>query len=302
MTQRPLSPQRGTAYENLDSIGFGKLGEKQMKAIVDLVKERGLIKRQPGPEYTPGTRGIVICAGGRYADWGFVNARWLRNQGFQDPIQIWHFPGEYPEKQRVAFKKLDVEFVDAGEVRKKHWHRKLEGWTLKQYAAAYAKFEDICSLDADCFLRKDPKFIWDDPDYREVGALFFPDIKDCRANNWAYTFASVPLPKNEMDSGVFFWNRPKAWEGIKFTNWIGEHSEVWDNFLWGDKDRPYLGFGTTGTPFMMAPECRWMGWGIRQGFREIVIADHAMAYKRGEHNSPHPVIPGFFEEFRSFVG
>lgn len=289
-----------THADHLDSIGLGKLTENQMKAVVDLVKARGVLRTPPPTPTQP--RGIVIAGGGRYADWAYVNARWLRTQGIQHPIQIWHLgPKEFPSWRDKAFAKLDVEFVDAHQILLKHRHRALKGWTLKQYAAAHAPFQHVAFYDADCFASADPARVWDDQDYIATGALFFSDIKPCRNSDWPFVFASVRVPDHEMDSGVFFWDRVKAHYGITFTNWIGEHSEIWDKFLHGDKDRPILGFGTTSTPFLQSTERTWEGWGIAQSWKGREIARHAMAYKRGEHNSPHPSIPGFFEEYRSFA-
>lgn len=293
-----MSHSYRTHADHLDSIGLGKLSEQQMKAVVDIVKARGLLNTAP-PTPT-GDHGIVIAAGGKYADWGYVNARWLRTQGIQHPIQIWHLgPSEYPEWSRKAFAKLDVEFVDAFSIPKRH--RALKGWTLKHYAAAHAPWQHVAFYDADCFASTDPRTVWSDPDYLSQGALFFSDIKPCRRNDWGYVLASVRIPEHEMDSGVFFWDRHKAHYGIQMTNWIGEHSEVWDKMIYGDKDRPYLAFATTKTPYIQSTERTWEGWGIAQSWKGREIARHAMAYKRGEHNSPHPAIPGFFEEYRSFA-
>lgn len=299
MSQRHRVPS--PFLDQMDSVGFGKITEPQMKAVLELLKAQGRLNSQKPPEPT-GDRGIVMAAGGKYADWGYVNARWLRLRGVQLPIQIWHFgPKEFPAKSKKIFDKLGVELVDAYEVRSKHWHRSLKGWTLKQFSAMHAPWEEVASYDADCFAIADPNQVFDDPEYQDAGALFFSDIKPCRSSDWAYIFAAVRIPDNEMESGVFFWNRVKAWPGIRFTNWIGEHSEVWDKHIFGDKCRAYLGFGTTNTPFIQSTERRWMDWGIEQSWKGNVIANHSMAYKRGEHNAPDRLIPGLFEEWRSLI-
>lgn len=299
MSQRHRVPS--PFIENLDSIGLGKLTDNQMKAVVDLVKAQNRLGNQRPPEPT-GDRGIVICGGGRYLDWAWVNARWLRHSGIQHPIQVW-FLGkkEMPESVRKHFTKLDVELIDAFEVRQKHWHRRLQGWTSKHFACAHAPFEDIVFYDADCFASCDPDHIWNDPEYQATGALFFSDVKPCRATDWAYIMSSVRIPDHEMESGVFFWNRPKAWSGIRMTNWYGEHSEVWDKHIHGDKCRPYLAFGTTDTKFIQSTERSWEGWGISQRWKGREVAKHSMSYKRGEHGAPHPLIPGFFTEWQSLT-
>lgn len=296
-----LPPHRNYQLEQLDSIGFGKITEMQMKAFLEMVKNRKLLVSPP-PEPT-GRNGIVIAGGGKYLDWSWVACRWLRHKQIQHPIQVWHLgPHEMPPPVRRHFASLDVELVDAFEVRQKHWHRSLKGWNCKHYAAAYAPFDNVASYDADAFALVDPAHVWEDPDYLPKGALFFSDIKPCRANDWAYVLAAVRIPNHEQESGVFFWNRQQAWYGIKMTLWFGEHCSVWDKMIWGDKCRPYLAFGTTNTPFIQSTERSWKGWGIEQSWKNQVIANHAMAWKRKEANAPDPLLPAFFEEWRGLTG
>lgn len=301
MTQlpRPPTPTSTHQRESRDSIGIGKLVEGQMRAVIEIIKSRKLLK-EPAPEPT-GDRGIVISAGGRYADWGLVNSKWMREyQSIQLPIQVWHLGSkEIPNWMRPHFAKLDIELVDAHRVRETYWHRKLQGWSLKAYAAMRAPWQTVLSLDADAFITAPPEHVLDDPAFRETGAFFCADVNKCRKSNWAYFYAQIPIPAKEMESGFFAWDRTLAWEGIKMTHWVAEHSEVWDKMLWGDKDRPALGFGTTNTPYLFADQPQWLGWGIRHHWKGIPICDHGMGWKRGEHAAPDPRLPHLFEWVRS---
>ncbi len=294
-----MTPTARNQQESKDSIGIGKISEGQLKAVLEMVKRKNLL-REPAPEPT-GDRGIVISAGGKYADWGLVNAKWTReHQQVQLPIQVWHLgPEEIPSWMRRHFYALDVELVDAFEVRRTHWHRQLKGWSVKQYGSMRCPWQHVLSLDADAFITKDPAFIFDDWDYQQAGALFCADVAPCRKSNWAHVFAGVPVPEQEMESGYFMWDRTKAWEGIKMVHWIAEHAENWDKMIYGDKSRPELGFGTTNTPYVFASEPRWQGWGIEHFWKEQSICWHGMAWKRKEHTAPSPVLPRLFEWVRS---
>lgn len=286
--------------ESRDSLGIGKLLEGQMRAVIDIIKERGLLK-EPGPTPT-GDRGIVIAGGGKYLSWAWVNAKWTRMLGVNLPLQVWYLGEvEMPQRVRKHFTDLDVELVDAFKVREKYWHRMLKGWSLKQYAAMRAPWQTVLSLDADAFLIRDPAWVLDDPQFIETGAFFCADVNKCRTSNWAYMHFNVPIPEKEMESGYFAWDRTLAWEGIKFTHWIAEHSEVFDRLIWGDKDRPYLGFQTTNTPYLFADEPQWVGSGIRHFWRGEAIVNHGMSWKRGEHPAPSPVLPRLFEEWRALT-
>lgn len=295
---RLVSPSHAPQRESRDSLGIGKLTEGQMREVVRLIKERKLLS-EPAPEPT-GDRGIVISAGGKYAEWGLVNARWIRDQQIQLPIQVWHLgPEEIPSRLRPHFLALDVELVDAFRVREKHWHRALKGWSLKQYAAMRAPWQTVLSLDADCFVSTHPNHVLDDPEFVETGAFFCADVNRCAKSAWAYFYASIPVPRQEMESGYFAWDRARAWEGIKMTHWIAEHSDVWDRLIYGDKDRPALAFGTTGTPFLFASEPKWRGWGIEHYWKDQSICFHGMGWKRGDHAAPTLVLPRLFEWVRS---
>lgn len=289
-----FAPQR----ESRDSLGIGKLTEGQMRAVIEIIKARRLLK-EPPPE-PKGDAGIVISAGGKYAEWGLVNAKWTREQGIELPVQVWHLgPHEIPGWMRPHFAALDVELVDAHEVRRTHWHRALKGWSIKQYAAMRAPWQVVLSLDADAFVTTHPDHVLADPAFNEIGAFFCADINRCRQSNWAYFHVNIPVPAQEMESGFFAWDRCKAWEGIKMTHWIAEHAEVWDKLIYGDKDRPALGFGTTNTPYLFANEPHWRGWGIEHTWRGESICYHGMAWKRGEHAAPDPLLPRLFEWVRS---
>lgn len=297
-TREFVPPTSAHQRESLDSIGIGKLVEGQMRGVIEIVKRRNLLK-EPPPSAT-GNHGIVISAGGRYADWGLVNARWTRDMGIQLPIQVWHLgPQEIPSHLRKHFTQLDVELVDAHVVRQTHWHRALRGWSLKQYAAMRAPWQTVLSLDADCFLSCDPAVVLQDPAFVKTGAFFCADINKCRQSNWAHFYAQIPPPEKEMESGYFAWDRTLAWEGIKMTHWIAEHSEVWDRIIYGDKSRPELGFGTTRTPYLFADQPHWRGWGIEHYWQGQSICHHGMGWKRGEHAPPNPVLPRLFEWVRS---
>lgn len=195
---------------------------------------------------------------------------------------------EMPQSVRKHFDKLNVDLVDAFEVRNKHWHRSLKSWFVKQYAMMHCPWQNAAFYDADCFAAIDPDAVFNDPEYQKVGALFFSDVKPCRNSDWPFIFASVRIPDHEMESGVFFWDRVKAWNGIRFCNWINEHNEVWCKYLHGEKDVPICGFGTTETPYIQSTECRWAGFGIEQSWKGRVIANHIMSHKRGEHPPTQP--------------
>ena len=77
--------------------------------------------------------------------------------------------------------------VDAFEVAKRHHVERLGGWELKPYAVMHSRFREVLLLDADNVPVRDPSFLFDRPEYRDTGALFWPDIVRLSPDNeiWA---------------------------------------------------------------------------------------------------------------------
>ncbi len=292
----PTAPNR----ESRDSIGIGRLLEGQLGGVMKIIRDRNLLNEPPPVCSTDVPRGIVISAGGKYLDYGWVNARWLRHLGVNLPIQIWFLgPKEMPQRARQHFEKLDVELVDSHEVRRRYWHRKLEGWQNKAYCATRCPFREVVFYDADSFAAVHPDKVFESEQFQSTGAIFWKDVNRCRPHNWLWTYAGLTPPRTEMDSGTFFLDRVKAWEGLKLTNWLNEHSDITYKMAFGDKDMPDVAFRFTGTPFHLA-DSTWDGHGIGHHLNGELIARHQMAAKRQEHAFHDPILPRFFEEWRSF--
>ena len=68
-----------------------------------------------------------------------------------------------------------VECVDARKLAAEKPCRILCGWELKLYAALHCPFAEVLYLDADNGPTRDPSFLFDEPEYHGVGAIFWPD-------------------------------------------------------------------------------------------------------------------------------
>lgn len=293
----PLPNQR----EGNDSLGFGKLVEGQLGPVLKIIRDRNLLAEPPPVEFK-GKRGIVISAGGKYLDYGWVNAKWLRTVIKTDlPIQIWHLGKlEMPEKVKPRFAALDIELVDSFQVRNTHWHRKLGGWQNKLYSATRAPFEQVVFYDADSFAAAPPEQVFDSPTFAQTGAIFWKDVNKCRLSNWLWVFAGITPPVTEMDSGTFFINRadPAIWRSLLLANWLNEHSDITYKLAYGDKDMADVAFRFLRTPFHLA-ESTWDGYGINHHLNGNLVSRHQMAAKRQEHAFHDPLLARLFEEWRS---
>src|SRR5258707_12483738 len=146
-------------------------------------------------------RGIVTCAGGvRLFTCVYVLLRILRETlKCTLPIQLWHFGGEeLSPARRLLLAPFDGELVDAVSFLADYPAEIRNGWQLKPYAILHSHFEEVLFLDADQVPVRDPAFLFDQPEYLEAGAVFWPDIIDLSAENPIW--ARIGLPAQSCPS------------------------------------------------------------------------------------------------------
>jgi len=190
-------------------------------------------------------RGIVICAGGVTC---FTNAwvciNMLRRLGCTLPIQIWHLGEQEMDSQmRSLVAPLDVECVDAYELRKQHPARILGGWEVKPYAILHCSFREVMLLDADNVPVLDPEFLFETPQYLETGAIFWPDRGRFSASNPIWNICGVPYQDEpECETGQIVVDKARCWEPLKLAMWYNENSDFYYRYQHGDKDTFHLAF------------------------------------------------------------
>jgi len=185
-------------------------------------------------------RGIVICAGGaRLFTCAWVAIALLRRQlACTLPIEVWHLgPEEMGPPMRGLLEELGAHSVDAFEVAKRHQVERLGGWELKPYAVMHSRFREVLLLDADNVPVRDPSFLFDRPEYRDTGTLFWPDIVRLSPGNQIWAISGLSYRDTaSVESGQMVLNKSRCWRALYLANWINQHSDVFYRFLHGDKD------------------------------------------------------------------
>jgi alpha 1,2-mannosyltransferase len=213
-----------------------------------LTYTRQAFERQArNPPANPGNfrgRGIVISAGAFYLISGFIAIRSLRAAGCGLPIQLWHLGAEeMPAAVKPLFERYGVECVDSYEVRKTHPMRVLGGWQNKLFSIVHSPFEEVFSFDADNVALIDPTTLFDDPDYRTHGQIFWPDFLFEQPCEWsikpfAWDFLGIsPMTGAELESGQLLMNKSLSWEPLMLAFHMNEHPEFfYEHCTFGDKD------------------------------------------------------------------
>jgi hypothetical protein len=266
-----------------DAIGLPRFTTQQAKAVIDLVRCKGLLNCDP-PACEG--RGIVIAGGGRYLSWAFVNCTRLRKMGCNLPIQVWYLgTKEMPPWAIEMFKKLDVETVNAHEVMLKHPMREMGGWPLKTYAVRHCPWRQVIFQDADCIAQILPEEVFNDKDVQREGSLFFHDVGK-HNSVWAYVDCGLSLPDKEFESGQFCWDKVSGWMALRWAMWQMEHTDVFFQTGHGDKCSIQTSVLMSQCPHLMGGPSVWKGWGIEHSFKGRVAYTHLMGAKRHETAMP----------------
>ena len=199
-------------------------------------------------------RGIVICAGGpRYFTNAWVCVKMLRRLGCQLPIQFWHLgPREMSGEMKALAAPLGVECVDAAVVREKHPARILNGWEIKPYAILHSPFQEVLLLDADNVPVVDPELLFDTAQYRETGAIFWPDFGRLAPERSIWNLCGVAYRNEpEFETGQIVIDKERCWKAMCLTMWYNEHSDFFYQHIHGDKETFHLAFRKLNQPYSM---------------------------------------------------
>lgn len=191
------------------------------------------------PKDLPG-RGIVIPGGGeKYLPSVWVNVNMLRHVGCTLPIQVWHLgPEEMPDAFRQKLEPLGVECVDARKLRDERLpHKRLNGYEVKAYSMLHCPWAQVLLMDADNVAVRDPSFLFDEPAFKEHGAIFWPDRGRFKPDNPIWKLTGIEYrDEPEFESGQMLIDKTKCWQALLLANWFNEQSEYWYSKMHGDKD------------------------------------------------------------------
>ncbi|KAI1490954.1 glycosyltransferase family 71 protein [Biscogniauxia mediterranea] len=123
-----------------------------------------------------GGRGIVLTAGENQAPWLLTTIYSFRQLGCTLPIEVMYLGesdlGEDHRSDLEALPGVTTRDISAM-VNDEGWE--LAGWAAKPFAILLSSFREVIFIDADSLFFRDPAALFEDPEYRRTGALFFRD-------------------------------------------------------------------------------------------------------------------------------
>ncbi|HXI21598.1 MAG TPA: hypothetical protein VNH46_10955 [Gemmatimonadales bacterium] len=252
-------------------------------------------------------RGIVICGGGlTYFTNAWVNISLLRHLGCRLPIQLWYLGrGELDERMEELVAPLGVECIDATAQRVLHPARILNGWEVKPYAILHCPFREVLLLDADNCAVSDPEALFRTWEYRDLGALFWPDLGRLDASHASWSIFGVPYrDEPEIESGQIVVNKETCWKALCLTKHYNDFSDFYYRYVHGDKETFHLAFRKAGQPYAMPSRSTRFERGVffQADFAGQTVFQHRNGAKWTLHGT-NPFIPEcrFEAECHGFV-
>jgi alpha 1,2-mannosyltransferase len=203
-------------------------------------------------------RGIVICAGGfKYLTCAWVQITILRSSKCKLPIEIWHLKDEIPLSAIQPFLDLGVTFKDISKIVKFDWKGT---FTPKILAVYYSSFREILFLDADNNCLRDPTYMFDSPEYKKYGTIFWPDYWKMESQAPIFdTYENNRWTEFCQESGQMLIDKGRCQKALEACLQISltqiEHLQqlfpVPDNY--GDKDIWMSAWNGTETSFYFIP-------------------------------------------------
>ncbi|ORX38967.1 mannosyltransferase putative-domain-containing protein [Kockovaella imperatae] len=209
-------------------------------------------------------RGIVILAGGRYAQYATTSLNVLRIMGSKLPVEIWikdeseHDILWAKEVEKYGAKvRMISDYAPIGSVwdwfNPTTYFGKPVPWSpyqLKTMAILFSKFEQVLFLDADSVPIRDPEELFESTAYRDTGALIWPDLWPSIASSWLpYLIGLTPARSDKMwheqtaESGQMIWNKKMHWKSLLLACYYNFYGQgFWYTAItgsgqgWGDKD------------------------------------------------------------------
>lgn len=247
-----LCPQVSIAAKNYSGKVLMTMSTDLVRALFDEVDAAG----DYGQAGCCG-RGIVICAGGpvMLAN-AYVLVRVLRDiHETALPIEIWHMgPAEMPDLLANIFAKTGCTIVDALSVGDPEDFKLCDGWQLKAFALKNSSFEEVILLDADQVPLRDPALLFEWPEYKATGAVFWPDTVDIAADNPIWQMLGLPGEQvRSWESGQVCIDKQMHWRTLSLVLAINQRAETFYRFVYGDKDTFLLAWQLTGSDVSLVP-------------------------------------------------
>ena len=248
------------------------------------------------------SRGIVFCVADPLMVSAFAAIRTLRSKGCTLPIELWYLPDELTEDTRLLKELLthDTGKGAAGPTttggirlrpipvaRRDLCHEQGSGkcFNVKVYAVYHSSFSSVMLLDTDNFAIDDPTYLFESPEFRNTGAIFWPDfwspgnsIFNVGNTSMVWELTGVPfVDMHEQESGQLLVDRRRHARALDVLMFYATPDNILYRYgpVYGDKDLFRLAWMRAGEPFHMIQQPPgWAGQLKALGFCGMTMVQH----------------------------
>lgn len=156
-----------------------------------------------------GGRGVVLTGGNDQMPFLRTQIRHFRKLGLKLPIEVMYL-GEDDLREQFREELERMENVVTRDIRHMidddGWQ--IRGWAGKPWALLVSSFQEAIFIDADSFFFQNPEVLFNHPDYKRTGALFFKDrlMMAESKRNWLRDFLPSPYSQQVLNS--------RPWQGM----------------------------------------------------------------------------------------
>ncbi|MBI1287087.1 MAG: hypothetical protein GC178_05855 [Flavobacteriales bacterium] len=291
-----MEPVRTSGYKMPKRL-TEKTAQKEIDTFIRTLHER---------TFNFNGRGIVICGGGeKYFPGTWVLVNMLRYLGCKLPVEVWYLgKHEMDNHMQALLAPLDVACIDATIMRKEHPCRILKGWELKAYALLHSSFKEVMLLDADNVPTINPEELFDWPEYKKTGCIFWPDVNKLSKGRQIWDLIGVPYrDEPEFESGQILVHKGKCLDAVILSLWINEYSDFYYNYIHGDKETFHMAFRKLKTNYAMTRHHVVLRQGVmyQHDFRGKVVFQHRNGHKWSMNHNPRLNGFQFEDECIAFV-
>ncbi|OWZ10858.1 hypothetical protein PHMEG_00016210 [Phytophthora megakarya] len=235
-------PQQANANGNvLDKIRRGVELTRTTAPVPDIQQLRKELQLVPSPPSSY-KRGIVFVVYDKMLQSVFASVRSLRSMGCTLPVELW-----YKRSETDPFHPLLRELTGKyGAYMREIRDPRASRFYTKTYAVFYSAFDQVLLLDADNFAVRDPTYLFDTPEFRDEGAIFWPDfwrpkktIFNIQPTSFVWqVFNLQPVDMFEQESGQVLIDRSMHQKALNVLMYYAFNPSLFERLrlAWGDKD------------------------------------------------------------------
>jgi hypothetical protein len=214
------------------NVNLDTLYEEQDKAIKNV--------RQM-PTYLPG-KSIVTSSYRQELPSTFVLLTELNRLEFNIPIEVFYRENELNDDEISELTKINPALIQCKKIASEcpnftDRYNNNKGWGVKTYAIVESAYQENLWIDGDNVPIKNCMYLFDDPEYKTKGSLFWRDVYSIdRSNQYCDTssfwkiFNVPPNDGEPFESGQFILNKPVVWNQINLMLHFTDNSNIYFNF------------------------------------------------------------------------